>query len=62
MAKPTLPVGAFVGIENGLDGAPQPAENVRQNKVIPKTVMFTSGGIAIIAAAGLYAIDRMAPA
>ncbi len=52
-----IPSGAFIGIDSPFDGAPVPMAELLRKRSLGKAVLFTGGG-AVAAALGLYAVGR----
>jgi hypothetical protein len=53
-----IPAGAFYGADSPFDGAPIPMAELVHRRAVGKAVMFTGGGLAALAAFGLYGLDR----
>jgi hypothetical protein len=49
-----IPAGVIVSIEDG----PMPADQLWRKKALAKTILCTGGGVAALAACGLYAMGR----
>jgi hypothetical protein len=50
-----MPAAVVIGAEDG----PMPADQLFRKKALARTVLLTGGGVAMLAACGLYATSKL---